>query len=101
MTGLREAWREFRHAAPGQRFAERYERLNHGDRGVAGRVLLIAVGVVLVAVGIVFMPLPGPGFVPVLIGFALLAGESRRFAAWLDRAELRVREWLRRRRRRR
>jgi uncharacterized protein (TIGR02611 family) len=99
MTGWRGAWHEFWHTPPGRRFAGRYERLSHSPRGPVGRVLRIIAGVVVVAVGIVFMPLPGPGFVPVLIGFALLAGESQRFAGTLDRGELRVREWLRRRRR--
>lgn len=100
MTGWRDAWREFRHAAPGRRFGERHRRLHGDKRGPVGRALRITLGVVLVAVGIVFMPLPGPGFVPVLIGFVLLAGESVRFATWLDHAELRARNWLGRRRKR-
>ena len=94
MGKLRDSWQDFWRAAPGRRFAQRYERLHQASRALAGRVLRAMAGVVLIVVGIIFMPLPGPGFVPVLAGAALLAGESLRVAHWLDRAELRVRGWL-------
>jgi hypothetical protein len=99
MNGPRASWRDFWRAAPGKRFSLRYERLHRsGGSSMFGRVLRAFLGVILVVVGIIFMPLPGPGFVPVLAGFALLAGESLRVATWLDRAEVRVRGWLHRRR---
>jgi len=99
MTGPRASWRDFWRAAPGKRFALRYERLHRSGGGsVVASVLRWIAGIVLVILGIIFMPLPGPGFVPVLAGFALLAGESLRVATWLDRAETRVRSWLHRRR---
>jgi hypothetical protein len=97
MTGPRAAWRDFWRAAPGRRFALHYERLHRRDRGFAGSMARWVGGILLIVVGIIFMPLPGPGFVPVLAGFALLGGESLRVAGWLDRVELRVRGWLRRR----
>jgi Putative transmembrane protein (PGPGW) len=89
-------WHHFWHDRPGRRFMGRYHR--HAGRGkhVAGRVVRAVVSVVLILVGIVFMALPGPGFVPVLAGLALLAGDSRRLAAALDRLELKVRGWLHR-----
>jgi len=87
---FRSFWRD----APGRRFAHRHERLNQHGRGWFGRALRWVLGVLLVLLGIVFGPLPGPGFVPLLAGAALLAGESMHLAAWLDRAELRVRRWL-------
>lgn len=96
MTGPRASWRDFWHSAPGRRFALRYQRLHRSGRSLAGRVLRVALGVLLVVIGIIFMPLPGPGFVPALAGAALLAGESLGVATWLDRAELRLRSWLRR-----
>jgi hypothetical protein len=88
------SWRDLWRDAPGRRFVRRHERLRGRERGPAGRVLRGALGAVLVVVGLVFMPLPGPGFVGVLMGGALIAGESIRVARWLDRAELRVRGWL-------
>jgi hypothetical protein len=95
-VSLRDSWHAFRRDAPGERFARRHQRLNQQRRGPAGRLLRSALGVVLVFVGLIFLPLPGPGFVPLLIAGALLAGESRRVARTLDRAEVRVRGWLRR-----
>ena len=96
MTSIAASWREFWADAPGRRFALRYKRLNGAGRHPARRALRAAAGVLLVLVGIVFMPLPGPGFVPVLAGLALLAGESVGMARGLDRAELKLRSWLRR-----
>lgn len=97
MTEAAESFRSLWRDKPGQRFARRHQRLNAQGRSRAGRVLRWVLGVVLVIVGVVFGPLPGPGFVPMLAGAALLAGESIRIATWLDRAELRVRGWLGRR----
>lgn len=88
------SWRDLWRDAPGQRFARRYQRLRGEGRGPVGRVLRAILGALLVVVGVVFMPLPGPGFVGVLIGGALLAGDSLRIARWMDRAEVRVRRWL-------
>lgn len=96
MTEPRASWRDFWRAAPGKRFSQRYQRLNQADRGVPARIARWVAGLVLIVLGIIFMPLPGPGFVPVLAGFALLAGESLRVAMFLDRAEMRVRGWLKR-----
>lgn len=91
---LKSAWRDFWHDVPGQRFGHRYERHNARDRSKVARVLFIGLGIVLIALGLVFGPLPGPGFVPALAGLALLGGESKRIAAGLDRAEVKVRGWL-------
>jgi hypothetical protein len=99
MTPHAASWRDFWRDAPGQRFARRHERLNGGARHPAGRVLRAMLGVLLVLVGLVFMALPGPGIVPVLAGLALLAGESRRLAERLDRAEVKVRSWVKSKRR--
>lgn len=88
------SWRSFWHDPPGRRFALRYERHNRGSG--AGTALRVLLGVFLIVLGIPFLVLPGPAFVPILAGAVLLAGESRRIAALLDRIELAVRRGLRR-----
>lgn len=89
-------WRDFWRDPPGQRFARRYQRVSGAGSHALGRAMRSTLGLVLILIGVVFMALPGPGFVPVLAGLALLAGESARLARALDRAELRLRGWLRR-----
>lgn len=96
MGNATEVWKSLWRDAPGQRFTRRYERLHAAGRNRSGRLWRWAVGIVLVILGIIWMPLPGPGFVLVSLGLALLAGESSRVARTLDRAELRVRGWMRR-----
>ncbi|MBA3539898.1 MAG: hypothetical protein H0T79_09735 [Deltaproteobacteria bacterium] len=51
-------------------------------------------GVVLVFAGGVMLVVPGPGLLVIVFGLALLAGESKRLAHVLDRAELVVRRWV-------
>ena len=98
MSDATSSWRAFWRDEPGRRFTHRYQRLRGNGDGLAGRVLRAVLGVVLVILGVIFMPLPGPGFVPLLAGAAVLAGLSAGLAGWLDRAEVRVRRWLGRRR---
>ena len=47
----------------------------------------------LVIVGIAFLVLPGPGIPPLILGAALIAGESLTVARGLDAVELRLRRW--------
>jgi hypothetical protein len=91
-----DGWRVFWRDRPGQRFARRYERRRELRGSVLRRVLRMAAGGVMIVVGVIFLPLPGPGFVPILFGAAMLAGESFRLSQLLDRTEARVRRWLKR-----
>ena len=97
VSSAHSSWQAFWRDPPGQRFSRRHERLQGGGRHPVGRVLRGLLGVVLILFGLVFMVLPGPGFVPVGAGLALLASESRRLSRGLDRAELKLRGWLGRR----
>ena len=88
----RHEWRRFRDDQPGRRFRHYRTRLHqHGSRAL--RILGLSVGILLVFAGIAMCFLPGPGAVTILLGLAMLGGESRRLAGWLDRLE----PWLRRR----
>lgn len=77
-------------SAPGRRFQDRYERNRGVDSGV-GRWLRLGAGAILLVPGLLMLVTPGPGLVALALAAALLAGESRVIARFLDRVELRLR----------
>jgi hypothetical protein len=85
---LKSDWRELERDSPGKRFQHRYERKHEGGRGGGSRLLTLSAGVLVFAAGLFFLPAPGPGFLIVLLGAALLAQESLGAARLLDRAEI-------------
>jgi hypothetical protein len=93
---LRQRWRQFRSAPPGERFQRFHRRQRTARRGVFVRVAGTLLGVTLVLLGLVLMPAPGPGIPVVLAGAALLAAQSLLAARTLDRLELAVRRVLQR-----
>ena len=88
----------FIHDKPGRRFVRHYRRLRQ-KRSVAKTVVRTAIGTVMTLTGVVLWFLPGPGWLFVLFGLAMFAGESRRVACILDLAEVLVRAAWRRVRR--
>ena len=90
---FREHWRELRQGRPGQRFQDRYERLRQERKqsGPVKRILLIGVAIVFLAIGVVLTVFPGPAFVFFILAGALLAGESRVIARFMDWCEVRAR----------
>ena len=91
---LREQWRELRRAPPGKRFFLRYERRKRERKSPVARIGWTALAVVLIIAGIIALPLPGPGFIPIGIGLALLAQESAAVARFCDRTELAIRKLI-------
>ena len=87
------AWRTLMEGPPGRRFT-RY----HAHAHTRSSYLSMAVGIATVLLGLLLTLTPGPGFLVLLIGAAIIAGQSRRLARALDRAELRLRRGLRNRR---
>ena len=59
----------------------------------AYRITVGVVGFVVVAVGLVLVPLPGPGWLIVIIGIAVWASEFERAHALLEFVKSRVRAW--------
>lgn len=92
LESARHEWHCFRDDRPGRRFANHHERA-HRSPSKARRAARIAVGAALLAGGVVLLFIPGPGLLVMLFGVALVAGESKRLASLLDRAELRTRRW--------
>jgi len=89
----RENWRRFKEAMPGRRFQEHHYRHQQSSSGRSYlRVFFgIAGGLLVVAGGVVAVPGPGPGWLIILLGLAMVAGESLVLARLLDRVEMRLR----------
>jgi hypothetical protein len=90
---------EIVHATPGRRFQERYRRKRASPRGRFARCGCVLAGIILTLVGVFFLAVPGPGIPILAVGLALIAQESAHAARFLDRAELRIRKWIKRLRR--
>ena len=93
----RETWRRFKHSEPGHRFQDhhRYQQ-SHISSGSYLRWFFGTVGGLLVVVGgIIAVPGPGPGWLIILLGMGMVAGESLFFARLFDRAEVKLRGLLR------
>ena len=89
------SWQRLKAGKPGHRFQDRYHHRQEAQGRQMKSVLLIFLGAVL-AVGSLFLaPLPGPGFATVFLGLAILAGELRPAARFLDWAEVRLRRFAR------
>src|SRR5829696_2574316 len=88
---MREDWQRFKASKPGYRFRDRYRHHQQSRRGRFGfqKALFIVSGL---AIGsIVLAPLPGPGLGTFLLGLAIIAGELRIVAHFLDWAEVKLR----------
>lgn len=92
---IKDSWRQFTDSEPGQRFEDRYNRRheNAGGGFNAGLLLHIGAGIVVTLAGLFFLPAPGPGTLILLAGLGLIGGEFLPVARFMDRAEVKVREW--------
>ncbi|SEB39480.1 TIGR02611 family protein [Paramicrobacterium humi] len=73
-----------------------YPRLRRGYR-----IALAVFGILIVLTGFVLVPLPGPGWLIVFLGLAVLGTEfrwARRLSGWLKRMLARFWEWQKQRR---
>ena len=91
-----QSWDRFVHSEPGQRFQERYRRMQQEKGSAWKRCAIVCGGILLCLVGLFFMAVPGPGIPIFAVGLALIAQESAAIARLLDRAELRLRRWWKR-----
>jgi uncharacterized protein (TIGR02611 family) len=91
----KENWRRFKQSRPGRRFQDHHHRYQRAYRsrspfrGLFG----IAWGLLVVIGGVIAVPAPGPGWLIILLGLGVIAGESLFFARSIDRVELSMR-WL-------
>jgi hypothetical protein len=90
--GLKTEWRILRDNPPGRRFQARYDyRKFDSPSPPWSKFLVAALGVVLIPVGMALWFLPGPGWLTIIAGLALLAGQSHWTSQVMDRTEV----WLR------
>ncbi|HSG27014.1 MAG TPA: PGPGW domain-containing protein [Candidatus Krumholzibacterium sp.] len=98
---LKTDWHIIRENQPGERFQARYEYRRYvapTPRGM--RIFKVTLGFVLIPVGMALWVLPGPGWLTIFAGLALLAGQSRWTSRLLDKTELRIRKVVKRLRKR-
>ncbi len=90
---MREDWRRFKASKPGYRFRDRYRHHQQSSRGrfYFQKALFIVGGLTIAITSIVLAPLPGPGLGTFLLGLAIIAGELRIVAHFLDWAEVKLR----------
>lgn len=77
---------------PGPNWAWRRKVRGHPVWGTPYRIAVGVIGTVVVIIGLITVPLPGQGWLTVLLGVAILATEF----AWAERLLERGRDWLRR-----
>ena len=90
--------REILHSPPGRRFRQRYRRMQQQKGSAWKRCAFVCGGILVCALGVFFMAVPGPGIPIFAVGLALIAQESATLARLLDRVEIRLRRWWKRRR---
>jgi uncharacterized protein (TIGR02611 family) len=104
----KENWRRFKESEPGNRYTDRYHQRQQSRSGRFSltAVALIIVGILILVLGgivSVTVPVPGAGWLLILLGLGMFAGESKLIARFLDWVEVKLRGagcWLLARRRR-
>ena len=93
----KENWRCFKQSKPGHRFQDHHYRCQRAyrSRSYFRGLFGIAWGLLVVVGGVIAVPAPGPGWLIILLGLGVIAGESLFFACWIDRVELRMRRLAR------
>ena len=91
---LGKQWKAVVQSPPGQRFCRRYEARKKERASLLWKPLYIVVGTGLFVLGLILLFAPGPGFLVVFVGAAMVGQESLWVARLLDSAELRLRPCL-------
>ncbi len=100
LAKLKKSWKRLWRAEPGQRFRHMHRARQRLDRPAWAKPLWIVIGLLILIAGIVALPLPGPGWLVIALGCAVIGGELGIVARGLDRLELRLRSvarWARKR----
>jgi hypothetical protein len=96
---VKESSRRFKESKPGLRFQDHYhdrQQSNSGRYRLRVRIFCVFGGSLIVVGGIIAVPGPGPGWLIILLGSWMLAGELLFFARFIDRVEVNLRRLARR-----
>jgi uncharacterized protein (TIGR02611 family) len=92
---LKQYFHDLLEDTPGERFQRQYRRRQQSsENSLLKKILFIGGGVIVIAAGIVDLPFVGPGTVLIIIGLGLIAQESLRLSKFLDRLEVKLREYM-------
>jgi len=91
IAGLRKQWKAVTEAPPGARFRHRYAWRRRQRASPLWKPLFIVAGSGIFVVGLILIFIPGPGFLVIFLGAAMVAQESLWVAGVLDAAEVRLR----------
>ncbi len=93
---FKENWRRLKESEPGHRYTDRYHQRQQSRSGrfsltavallVVGTLILLLGGIVSVTVRV-----PGVGWLIILLGLGMFAGESKLIASFLDWVEVKLR----------
>ena len=92
----KENWRCLKESEPGYRFKDRYHQRQQSKSGRFSltAVALIVVGILMLQLGgivSVTVPVPGVGWLLILLGLGAFAGESKHIVRLLDWVEVKLR----------
>jgi hypothetical protein len=98
---VKDGYFAFIHDLPGERFANLHDRWHRGGKGPVTTVIGVVLGIVLIAAGFFLGLVPGiPGIILGVLGFGLIAAQFRPLARKFDQAEIALRKFLKKCRRR-
>jgi hypothetical protein len=83
---IKTTWNRLKKHEPGERFGAFYREQK--DKPPWVKVAFICLAVLSFAAGVVFAFIPGPAVLFFALSGALVSTQSRRFAQWLDKAEV-------------
>ncbi len=92
---MRQNWQKLKESEPGSRFQDRYHRSQGSEhsRWNLSRLITLVVGVAIILVGLFAVAFPTPlGWVLVLVGLVVIAGEIKPVARFIDWAEVKARK---------
>ncbi|MBN2000957.1 hypothetical protein JW935_25655 [candidate division KSB1 bacterium] len=81
---------------PGRRFQDYYHRRQkrRGQRPQIRKLITVISGIFIICIGVVFWFIPGSGWVIIIIGTGVIAGEAKTIARFMDWCEIKIRKLL-------